>query len=172
MSKISLFRKLWKAPILVSWWAEQALMRQSFKVSRREGRVRLILLSAADLGLDETSTVNDLVETMTAQRLAEWSTENLNGRRLSLCPVELAARLRYIYLKQPEGECVLVVSKPILLSDGSSAMFAVERGKNENPSLQVMLMRPEEPDRRLSPGIKIAFLLRKQRLKRSLVSNT
>ncbi len=155
-----------KETIWISWWARAALMRPSVKTSRKQRRIRLLVLSADELGLDERSTFNDLAEAISPKRLATWSAENLYGWCLSLCPVETGLHLRFRYRQQPEDESILVASKPIMFEDESTAMFAVERDKNDNPSLQVMHTKPEELNKRLPLGMRIAFELRRHRAKK------
>jgi hypothetical protein len=64
------------------------------------------------------------------------------------------------YKNQPEEECILIGSKPIMFKDGNAVMFAVEHSRNDNSSLQVMLIQPH---RRLPSDLKIAFVLRRHR---------
>jgi hypothetical protein len=149
-----------KGAIQISWWARAALMRRSFRTSKKRKRVHLALLSSNDLGLDERATVDDLIKSIAPQQLKAWSDENLYGWRLRLCPVETGANLRFQYRNQPEAESVLVATKPIILEDGKSVMFVVEHSNNDNLSLQVALIRPEK---RLPSNFKIALVLQRQR---------
>ena len=75
----------------ISYWAKEALYTRSFKTSLKRKRVSLLLLSHLDLGLEEKSTVGDLLDSIEPKRLVAWSEENLNGWRLLPCPAEVSS---------------------------------------------------------------------------------
>ena len=152
----------------ISFLAKAALLSPSFEATMISKHVNLLVVSSADLGLGDRSTVADLIEAFEPKYLAAWSVENLYNRHLSLCPIELGLILRIRYPKQPKGESLLVASRPIILENGDATMFMVEHGHNESPSLQAAKLRPE---RSLPRELKIVFWVKKNGPARKKIVN-
>ncbi|MCK1307659.1 hypothetical protein [Bradyrhizobium sp. 45] len=96
--------------------ADEALSRPAFTLSGKKGELELVVVSAAELGLQgETATLQNIYAH--AQRLG-----------LQLAPAEVAPQLRLQYLDQPIGEFLTVAMEPIRTWMDEAVIFTVANG--------------------------------------------
>lgn len=109
------FRKALKeANCSIGYLGNDILGKPAFKVADKETEVELIVVSNAELGFENGTTVKE-----TYARAKELG--------LDLCPNEVGPQLRLQYKDQPKGEWLLVAMEPITDSVGNVGVFHVER---------------------------------------------
>lgn len=114
--------------IQTSDWAKDIMSKAEFKISQKETKEILIILSVADLGFKDGAKIKDIFAK--AKELG-----------LELCPPETGPQLRLQYFDQPNGEYCLIGMEPIADSDGDPGLFSVYRGDGE-PWLSASHGRP------------------------------
>jgi hypothetical protein len=108
----------------VSNWAQNLMKQKAFTTLDAKEDVMLVVLTPADLGFKKSPRTDEF---MTAEFLAKWSAENLDGYVLELCPAEVGPQLRIQYEDQPKSEYLWIVMERITDSDGHPDVFRVER---------------------------------------------
>ena len=98
----------------ISGWANDILRKPVFTVAAEETEVELVKVTVAELGFKRGARHDQ-----TYERAKELG--------LELCPPEVGPQLRLQYQDQPNGERILVAMEPIIVSDGDSDVFGVER---------------------------------------------
>ncbi len=98
----------------ISDWANDILGQPEFIVADAPIEVRLVNVSAAELGLTNGGTRKQIYD-------------RALRRGLKLCSPEVGPQLRLQYTDQPLNEWILVGMKPIARFEGNLSVFDVER---------------------------------------------
>jgi hypothetical protein len=113
---LGLMTALDEANIAVGDLADEAMHRPAFAVSRSKSDVDVVVLSTAQLGVGMNGgTLQDILTR--ARRLG-----------FDLCPPEVAAQLRLLYLDQPVGEFLDIAMAPITIYGGHPVGFSLANG--------------------------------------------
>ena len=106
-------RALKKGGCIVSNSANDILGKQAFIVARKQKKVELVLVSAADLGFKTSATRVDIYN-------------RARNCGLKLCPAEVGPQLRLQYKRQPKYERLAIGMKPITDDNGTLLIFGVD----------------------------------------------
>jgi hypothetical protein len=98
--------------------ANKMFFSSSFSVSDEEVDLDLIIVSVSELGLEDKSSRNDVIE-------------RALSLGLSLCPAEVGPQLRLQYLEQPRGEWLQVAMEPIYDACGLPSVFTIVHEDDE-----------------------------------------
>ena len=116
-------RALDSAGIKVGDAADEILGRPAFRYGRMKTDVELVLLSAADLGVESESSLADVYKR--ARQVG-----------LELCPAEVGPQLRLDYRNQPLGEVLHIAMQPVAMYSKEPTIFALA---NFSPSGLLLL---------------------------------
>jgi len=105
-------RALDSAGIKIGDAADEILGRPAFPYTRMKTDVELVLLSAADLGVESESSLADVYKR--ARQIG-----------LELCPAEVAPQLRLDYRNQPLGEALNIAMEPVATHSGEPTILAL-----------------------------------------------
>ena len=105
-------RALDSAGIKVGDAADEILGRPAFRYGRMKTDVELVLLSAADLGVESESSLADVYKR--ARQVG-----------LELCPAEVGPQLRLDYRNQPLGEALNIAMEPVATHSGEPTILAL-----------------------------------------------
>lgn len=136
-------------------WALDILKKPEFTYAREEEEMLFTDLSPADLGFLTNPTTTELFD---EDRLARWSSENLAGYKVELCPAEAAIAYRIAYTDQPKGQVVWIAMKPMCDSRRDPGVLSVERYDDGRLWLDAYCA---DPDGTWDLGPRLLFRLRK-----------
>jgi hypothetical protein len=105
-------RALDSAGIKIGDAADEILGRPGFPYGTMKTDVELVLVSAADLGLETESSLADVYKR--ARQVG-----------LQLCPAEVGPQLRLDYRNQPRGEALTIAMEPIATYNGEPTILAL-----------------------------------------------
>jgi len=105
-------RALDSAGIKVGDAADEILGRPAFRYGRMKTDVELVLLSAADLGVESESSLADVYKR--ARQVG-----------LELCPAEVGPQLRLDYRNQPLGEVLHIAMQPVAMYSKEPTIFVL-----------------------------------------------
>ena len=103
--------------------ADEILGRPAFRYGRMKTDVELVLLSAADLGVESESSLADVYKR--ARQVG-----------LELCPAEVGPQLRLDYRNQPLGEVLHIAMQPVAMYSKEPTIFVLA---NFSPSGLLLL---------------------------------
>ena len=116
-------RALDSAGMKVGDAADEILGRPAFRYGRMKTDVELVLLSAADLGVESESSLADVYKR--ARQVG-----------LELCPAEVGPQLRLDYRNQPLGEVLHIAMQPVAMYSKEPTIFVLA---NFSPSGLLLL---------------------------------
>jgi hypothetical protein len=105
-------RALDSAGIKIGDAADETLGRPAFRYGTMRTDVELVVLSAADLGVESESSLADVYKR--ARQVG-----------LELCPAEIAPQLRLDYRNQPLGEALNIAMEPVATYSGEPTILAL-----------------------------------------------
>jgi len=105
-------RALHLAGIKIGDAADEILGRPAFPFVTMKTDVELVLLSAADLGVESESPLSDVYKR--ARQVG-----------LELCPAEVGPQLRLDYRNQPLGEALNIAMQPVATYNGEPTILAL-----------------------------------------------
>jgi len=105
-------RALDLAGIKIGEAADEILGRPAFPYGGTKKDLKLVLLSAADLGVEAESSLADV-----------YTRARQVG--LELCPAEVGLQLRLDYRNQPPGEALHIAMRPVATYRGAPAVLAL-----------------------------------------------
>jgi hypothetical protein len=105
-------RALDSAGIKIGDAADEILGRPGFPYGTMKTDVELVLVSAADLGLETESSLADVYKR--ARQVG-----------LQLCPAEVAPKLRLDYRDQPLGDALNIAMEPVATHSGEPTILAL-----------------------------------------------
>jgi hypothetical protein len=88
--------------------------RPAFPYGRMKSDLELVLLSAADLGVESESSLADVYKR--ARQVG-----------LELCPAEVGPQLRLDYRNQPRGEVLHIAMQPVATYGGDPTILALAK---------------------------------------------
>lgn len=136
-------------------WGRNIMKQKEFTTLDAEEETDLIDLTPKDFGFTEPPRTNVFLD---PKRLAEWSSENLDGYVLELCPAEVGPHLREQYEDQPNGEILFIAMERISDSVGDPGVLSVGRHDDGGRWLNARYARL---DRTWSLDFRFLFRLRK-----------
>jgi hypothetical protein len=105
-------RELDSAGIKIGDAADEILGRPAFSYGTMKTDVELVLVSAADLGVETESSLADVYKR--ARQVG-----------LELCPAEVGPQLRLDYRNQPLGEALTIAMEPVATYSGEPTILAL-----------------------------------------------
>jgi hypothetical protein len=105
-------RELDSAGIKIGDAADEILGRPAFSYGTMKTDVELVLVSAADLGVETESSLADVYKR--ARQVG-----------LELCPAEVGPQLRLDYRNQPRGEALTIAMEPVARYSGEPTILAL-----------------------------------------------
>ena len=105
-------RALASAGIKIGNAADEILGRPAFPYGTMKTDVKLVLLSAADLGVKSESSLADVYK-------------RARQAGLELCPAEVGPQLRLDYRNQPPGEALHIAMQPVTTYNGEPTILAL-----------------------------------------------
>jgi len=105
-------RALESAGIKIGDAADEILGRPTFPYGTMKTDVELVLVSAADLGVETESSLADVYKR--ARQVG-----------LELCPAEVGLQLRLDYRNQPRGDALTIAMEPVATYSGEPTILAL-----------------------------------------------
>jgi hypothetical protein len=131
LPKAELFEQV-KSVRLVSPYAKRIMKHESFTTLPVKETILQIVLSPEDLGFTDRPTIAEMLDN---ERLAKWSSANLNGWRVELNPPEAGPHLAIQYRGQPQNEFLWIAMERIPGAGGRPFIFYLERNDEDMCSL-------------------------------------
>ncbi len=129
-------------PLAMSNSVDEAIGRPTFRFTKTNTELDLVVLSVADLGFPQDGASLDAIYA------------RARALRLELCPPDLGLALRRSYLNQPRGEFLHIAMRPVALYNRERVDFTVG---NDGVSL-LLLAGEARPDLILAGTVRFVFV--------------
>jgi hypothetical protein len=131
VEKVDLIDRV-NAARVVSPYAKRIMKHDAFATLPHQEQASLIVLTPEDLGFSDRPTIAEMLD---EDRLAAWSSTNLNGWQVTLSPAEVGPHLAIQYTGQPQNEFLWIGMERIPGSGGRPYVFYLERNDEDVYSL-------------------------------------